>query len=268
MQVFEKRSSSRVLLFVALVSALYLTTRQYTAQAQDSDKVVFLPMTAGPTEDCNVPGAAYGTLSPAVTTDRPAAEHPDLNLAIRGWSQTTANLSLVLYGGHTDIAAPQLDALFSPQRMPQFSSAHRVNQWYWGCDCRGDPIEDWNVTLLGLATSAGEPLHVPDSGYHIGGGFEALVLYATESRLTLKYSAEDNVVQGYTIHVEGVCVEPDLLRLYRDLNAAGRQQLPALREGQSFGIATGGEMRVAVRDNGSFLDPRSQKDWWKEYAVP
>ncbi|HSL93304.1 MAG TPA: hypothetical protein VK905_01745, partial [Bacillota bacterium] len=60
-----------------------------------------------------------------VATDRPAAEHPDLNLTIRGWSPTEAGLSLVSYGGPTDDLAPQLATVFSPSRLPDFSSAHR-----------------------------------------------------------------------------------------------------------------------------------------------
>jgi hypothetical protein len=237
------------------------------AGAQDSDTFVYLPMTTNPVSDCNVPGVSYDSLAPTETTDRPAAQHPDLNLAIRGWSPTTAPLTLVLYGGPTDPGAPQLDTLFAPNRLPKFSSAYQVNHWLWSCNCRGGPITDWDVTLLGMTTSPGEALHLPDSGYDIGGGHDALVLYATENRMTLKYSAEDNVVRGYTIHLEGVCVAPDLLRLYRQLNTAGRQRLPALRGGQPFGRAPSNEIRAAVRDNGTFLDPRSQKDWWKDYPL-
>ena len=94
------------------------------------------------------------------------------------------------YGGATDEAAPQFDGFYTPHRLPRFTSAYRVNHWYWDCDCRGGPITDWDVTLLGLATRPGQRLHLPDSGYDIGGGYEALVLYATQNRLTLKYSAE------------------------------------------------------------------------------
>ena len=88
------------------------------------------------------------------------------------------------------------------------------------------------------------------------------MLYASETRLTLKYTREDNVVQGYTVHLENVCPEPSLLALYRQLNSQGRGRLPALRGGQALGRANGGEIRAAVRDSGTFMDPRSRKDWW------
>jgi hypothetical protein len=79
----------------------------------------------------------------------------------------------------------------------------------------------------------------------------------------LKYTGEDNVVHGYTLHLEEICVDPDLLALYQFWNTAGREQLPALAAGQSFAVALEGEIRVAIRDTGAFLDPRSEKDWWK-----
>jgi hypothetical protein len=119
------------------------------------------------------------------------------------------------------------------------------------------------VTLAELATTPGEPLRVPDSGYSIGSGYEALVLYAAPDRITLKYTRTDNVVHGYTLHLEGLCVDPTLLDLYRSWNAAGRGQLPALQSGQALGRAAGNTVGVAIRDSGAFMDPRSRKDWWR-----
>jgi hypothetical protein len=111
--------------------------------------------------------------------------------------------------------------------------------------------------------TSGETIHVPYSGYTIGGGYEVLVLYATSNRITLKYTREDHVIWGYTLHVENICVEPRLLALYQSLNDAGRGHLPALRAGQAFGHALGNEIWVVIRDNGAFMDPRSRKDWWQ-----
>jgi hypothetical protein len=50
------------------------------------------------------------------------------------------------------------------------------------------------------------------------------VLYADDSSVTLKYTGEDDVVYGYTIHVVGVCVEPSLLALDQSDDAAGRAE--------------------------------------------
>jgi hypothetical protein len=61
-----------------------------------------------------------------------------------------------------------------------------------------------------------------------------------------------------------LCVEPRLLALYEEDNAAGRSRLPGLVEYQALGRARGAEVQVAIRDNGTFMDPRSHKDWWRD----
>jgi len=211
-----------------------------------------------------IPGESYGTL-PVVgpPTDRPAAQHGDINLALRGYSRTTAKLGLIDMGGPTDNRAPQLVGLFADKRTPAFSSVYHTNNWDWGSNSRGGPVTDFEVTVAGFAAKPGETIHVPDSGYSIGSGYAVLVLYAEANRITLKYTGEDNVVKGYTLHVEGIGVEPRLLALYQQLNAAGRRQLPALRAGQAFGRARGNEVQVGIRDTGRFMDPRVRKDWWR-----
>lgn len=260
-------SPPAVTIYLLLLSLLAMTLPGRAAPtAQQQDGVIFLPAIMDE-QSCAVPGVAYGTLPVAgPPTDRPAAQHPDINLAIRGYTPTTAALRLVEYGGEGDALAPQLDTLFGDRRVPTFTSAFRVYKWDWDCNCRGEPNDNWPVTLLGMGVAPGEVIRTPDSGYDIGGGHDVLVLYAAPGRLTLKYTREDNVVSGYTIHLENVCVEPRLLSLYRAANAAGRDQLPALRGGQPLGRALGGEIMAAVRDTGTFLDPRSRKDWWKAHG--
>lgn len=153
--------------------------------------------------------------------------------------------------------------------------------WNWACNCRGNPITNPPVTLAGFAVAPGEVIRVPSSGYTIGTellappggvsieenalgeGYEVLVLYASTERVTLKYTREDNVVIGYTLHIENICVEPNLLSLYQYWNNRGRGNLPALRAGQGVGRARSAEIQVAIRDCGSFMDPRSRKDWWQ-----
>ena len=211
-----------------------------------------------------IPGQNYGTL-PIVgpPADRPAAQHGDLNLALRGYTPTGGQLGLIDLGGPTDNRAPQLVGLFADKRTPGFSGVYRVNNWDWGRNARGGPITDFEVTLLGMEVEAGETIHVPSAGYDIGQGYQVLLLYADQERLTLKYTGEDTVATGYTVHVEGVCTEPSLLSLYQQMNSTGRRQLPALRAGQPFGRARSTEIEVAIRDTGRFMDPRVRKDWWR-----
>ncbi len=200
-------------------------------------------------------------------SDRPAAQHADLNLALRGYLPTVADLTLVNYGGGADPAAPQLRSLFADGRIPALVAAYRVYDWDWSCGaagCRGPVLTSPLVTLLGMATTPGEPIRIPSRSPEIyGGGYRALVLFADDRRITLKYTREDNVVAGYTVHVENVCVDRNLLALYRTADSQGRHTLPGLRNGQALGVAAGGAIAVAVRDGGTFMDPRSRKDWWQ-----
>jgi len=225
----------------------------------------FLPLIAGQLASCApIPGVQYSTLDvDGPPTDRPAEQHADLNLALRGYDATDAYRGLVDYGGNDDPKAPQLDSLFAEPRVPTFAGVYQVYDWSWDCNCRGELLTQYEVTLAGMAVAPGEVLSLPDSGYNISSGYEALVLYASEERITLKYTREDNVVRGYTLHIENVCVEPGLLVLYREMNEAGRVRLPALRTLQPFGRALGSEIGVAIRDAGTFMDPRSRRDWWQ-----
>jgi len=225
---------------------------------------VYLPLIAR-AEVCQpIPGESYGDLPVnGDPTNPPAEEHPDLNLALRGCEITDAHKGLVDYGGGSDPNAPQLPGLFADNRTATFSAVYQVYGWDWEHNRRGALVTDPEVTLAGLATTPGETLHVPRSGYSIGGGYEVLVLYATPERITLKYTPDDHVIWGYTLHVENICVEPSLLALYQAWNEAGRGHLPALRAGQAFGRARGSEIGVVIRDNGAFMDPRSRKDWWQ-----
>lgn len=234
--------------------------------------VIYLPVISKNSSDpcVPIPGEGYGTVTVnPPPTGRPADQHPDLNLALRGYAPTNQDKGLVDYGGTGDPSAPQLAGLFADNRVPvPFSTVYQVYDWDWPNNRRGNLLTDWPVTLVDMAVRPGEIIHVPNSGYPISrpmlpSGYSVLVLYATTERITLKYTREDNVISGYTLHVENICVEPNLLSLYQTWNAAGRSQLPALGAGQGFGRAKGGEIGVAIRDTGSFMDPRSRKDWWQ-----
>ena len=198
--------------------------------------------------------------------DHPHDQHGDLNLSLRGYTPVDAASSLVDINGPTDGDAPQIGAMLlgSPA---QIATVYQVNQWNWACGdhgCRdGSPV-GVEVSLIGLRTELGTPVSVPSRQAQIyGGGYVALVLYAEETRLTLVYTREDSVANGYTVHLENICVDPSLLALYRTAHQAGRGSLPAIRNGEIVGVAAGNEVGVAVRDRGAFGDPRSRKDWWR-----
>ena len=200
---------------------------------------------------------------------RPAEASGDINLALRGYIQTAEFSGLINVGGPTDSDAPQLAGIFNHQRMPTFSAVYQVHDWDWACDvdgCRGAPIALPAVTLAALAASPGEALFIPTRNAEVyGGGYRAMVLYAAANRLTLTYTRRDTAADGYVVHLEEIHVDSALLSRYREANAAGRQQLPALRNGEQLGTAAGAAVKVVIRDTGSFMDPRSRKDWWRGF---
>jgi hypothetical protein len=219
-------------------------------------------------ETCQSTGAIYQAMEiPNWSPTPPAEFHPDLNLALRSYQlKKDAALELIDIGGDTDPGAPQLAGLFAVPHAPNLAAAYQVYNWDWDCNCRGAPIDDVEVTLAELVATPGETVHVPDSGYKIGRGKQALVLYASANRLTLKYTLEDNVIYGYTLHLEDICVDQNLLALYQALNSAGRHQLPALGARQAVGrVYSSGRVKMVIRDTGAFMDPRSRKDWWRGY---
>lgn len=212
-----------------------------------------------------IAGVTYGSLSTngAVTTTPAPAVHGDINVKMRGWEPTSATANFVDYGGATDLMAPRLNTIYQDNHVPSsFVQSHRVHEWNWANNTPGGPIQDWDVTMLEFPATPGEVLEVPDSAYDIGEGKDVRVLYADEDSLTLKYTREDNVVSGYTVHMVGICVEPALKALYDNLHAAGRMELPALAGNQPVGRAKTNSFLVVIRDTGAFMDPRSKKDWW------
>jgi hypothetical protein len=230
---------------------------------------VFLPLVVKPIDVCAAITTTNYNVIPAQPppTDRPAHLHADLNLGLRGYTDTTNTLGLVDYSGDSDAGAPQLPGLFVDNRVPTFTAVAKVYNWDYADPPPGRPTTPINnppVTLAWMQTAPGEIIQLPNRPDEIyGGGYKALVLYATTDRLTLKYTRDDNVISGYTLHLENVCTEPNLLALYEQQNNAGRGNLPALTGLQPLGRSRGVSIGVAIQDNGAWLDPRSRKDWWQ-----
>lgn len=223
------------------------------------------PVPLEPGNPACITGESYTTIPPVGEVDRrPAATNPEMNLSIRSYAWVDGFRQMVGIGGDTDVHAPQFNTLFADKRITQeFPAVYRAHEWDYNCNCRGGLIGFPEVTVLGISTRPGEALYTPSRTQgDIGGGYAAMVLYASPTSLTLKYTREDNMLMGYGLHLDGICVDPALLELYRQLDREGRSTLPVLRGGQAIGFATGGELRLAVRDTGQFMDPRSQKDWW------
>jgi hypothetical protein len=187
---------------------------------------------------------------------RPAEEHGDLNLKLREPQPSQADPSLVeISGAGIDSNAPRLSDVFEPD----FVATYTIHNWDWGCNCKGDLIEDDQVVLVGIKTTPGEPVFIPTKEQDVHGGqFYAVVLYASEDSLTFIYDNVGNVTTGYTIHYQGLRTDPNLLALYQQSEGS---ELPGLTLDTPVGTATD-ELIVAIRDKGTFMDARSEKDWW------
>lgn len=202
--------------------------------------------------------------------DKPAEQHPEINLALRGYIKINGEPKLVHYGGDTDPRALKINSLFANARKPSIINTYCVYGWDNATNTRsgqtecGNPPVKWPVTLIGLASTPGETLVIPPSGWLIdeSRGLELMLLYADQNRVTFTNSTGDNWTDGYTLHIEDICVDPNLIAAYQRENTNGRASLPALRTGQIFGVAKINEVKVAIRDSGVFMDPRSDKDWW------
>jgi len=216
---------------------------------------------------------------------RPASNHADKNIELRGYQPNpdpNLVLDLVDYGLNDPTPPPQFATLFSPNRVPAFIEVYQVRGWNWAPSpepgSRGDPISNPPITALGLAVTPGEELHVPHSGYDIGGGMEVILLYADEDTVALRYGREDSAgAQGFTVHIDNICTDRNLLALYASLDSPSGPRyvykpphqrpyaypLPNLATGQPLGTALDSEVIVAIVDTGRFWDPRSCDDWWQ-----
>ncbi|OGR10777.1 MAG: hypothetical protein A3K53_04240 [Deltaproteobacteria bacterium RIFOXYB2_FULL_66_7] len=177
---------------------------------------------------------------------------------------------LIDYPGETDPQAmpPNLSTIFNPSREPTIVGLFQIGV-YQGLShgLEGGPAglpEAWGtVHLIAFATTPGEVLHAPRSGYTLAPDTGTIVVYADKDFLTLHYTPEDSIVRGYVFHLFEVCVDENLLASYHELDRSGRELLPGLGHNQPLGRAAGNRIIVGIRDSGSFMDPRAIRGWWR-----
>jgi hypothetical protein len=219
-------------------------------------------------------GQTYSAISVDLENSKPpspsAGEDPGFNINLLDFQPRPHERYWLNVGG-TDPAAPQFAYVYSNPHRPGISEAYQI---YNG----GGPDGYNPVTALGLPAAVGQVIHVPERfGPQVvidpQVPYKALVLYASEQSITLKYGREDGLAGGYdenghptvgayVAFIDGICVEPNLLALYHQMEAGGRLSLPALHGHQPVGRATGSEIRIALRDTGTWMDPRWLGDWW------
>lgn len=188
----------------------------------------------------------------------------DINLDLSGWEAVPGDPADDQFDFEhpIDPNAPQLSTLIAELCDPEITSVNMIS----GTDRPPMPdIPPDYANLICLATPAGAPVLVPNSGYDMGGGCEAAVLYATSNSIVLKYTPDDNIVSGYTVYINNFQVDPGLLAYYNEQQGSG--SAPCLSGGERIGVSSG-ETCVAIRDTGMFMDPRWQ-EWWNQCpAIP
>lgn len=200
--------------------------------------------------NCN-PAAGY-------THDCPANQNPEYNIGLYEKEKVAADLQLFNQAHPTDPRAPQLTGLIYNTPYPQIVGAYKLNPIK-----NFDSPSSWEpVNGIGLGTNPGQIIQLPTSGYDIGNGYQAIIIYADSNNLGIKYTAEDNIVNGYTLYLEGVNVNPQLVSLYNQANLAGRKNLPAIDAQSVLGTASGSEVIAYMRDTGAFMNPFWFNDWW------
>lgn len=254
----------------ALPTPIFITPAPFAEQDADHTP------SSGSRDGCPVVSTQSYTLIPMTDVDlsHPAPIHADLNLAQRGYVAVALPPSFTDINGPVDGDAPQLASLFVNRQPIHFAALYQVHDWDWGCGahgCRQTPLSAPEATLLGLQTETGAPLRVPARQADIyrdsnGEEYVAVALYAEANRLTLGYTRDGSVAHGYVVHLEEICVDPMLVQRYHAADRNGRRELPALRHEQHLGVARSQEVRLAIRDRGAFLDPRSRKDWWRGFG--
>lgn len=243
------------------------------------------PPTSSNTYDVILREASYIGAQLYNPADPAPNNHPDLNLAIRGFMPYAA-VAAISGGSPRRPLPPQFTTMFLPVRKGPIVSTYRVYDWNWITRSKGLLLTNPEVTMVGIAATPGDAIYVPLSDYHIGENvpseadvknpYLASVLYVDQNKLTITYTRDDSAARGFVLHFEDICVDPNLVDAYRinGLNSiTNRGYMIALRSWRNMyasqditsppiGKARTGEVKISIRSEGTFLDPRWQ-DWWQ-----
>lgn len=157
-----------------------------------------------------------------------------------------------------------------------------LNVAYGGSVPRGEDTQiKGDAPVLQIPTDPGADVRMPQTGYDIGEGNEAMVVFAANDRITLHIGRHEYFVGrtngcggrpcsgGYWIYIKDICVDAKILGAYNSVKgqqeSAGADknpiQLPMVRAGQVLGKATGQSIIVGVRDNGPFISTFKPVYW-------
>jgi hypothetical protein len=196
-------------------------------------------------------------------------ESAELNLRHRGFGLVNESPVLISREGNTygldNLMPPQISTLFNGP-IPTIVKTYIVYAWDFRNKKSLAPqsaTPNFKVHLIGLNANPGQRLYGLRAGRKINSNGDVfMVLYASQKDITFTHSASDPLMGGYLFYFIDICVDPNLLRKYQESQASGRRTLPVVSPGQVFGYASNTDIKVAVRDTMSFMDPRYKEDWW------
>ena len=137
-----------------------------------------------------------------------------------------------------------------------------------------DTLVKGKALALKVPIAPNDPVKMPSTQYDIGGGKEAMVVFAAADRITLHIGRHEYFVGsggnncnggpcsgGYWIYIRGICVDQKIQDAYNSAKAAQESAganktpitLPEIFPGQTLGLASGNSVEVIVRDNGELI---------------
>ncbi|NMC35874.1 hypothetical protein GYA49_02400 [Candidatus Beckwithbacteria bacterium] len=187
---------------------------------------------------------------------------------------TNASLSLYDHPGTSeghplDSQAPQLTGLLEGNTSPSVTSVYQttpITGVDYDSSWANNRLPGVGATVAGFSSQSGQSVQVPPSGYDIGEGRTATILYYDNNSVTINYGNVGEFQTGYTIHISGIQANSELLASYQQAVAEGK--LLAVSAFQELGTALSSEVLVAIRDTGALMDPRWLGDWWQYVYDP
>ena len=149
-------------------------------------------------------------------------------------------------------------------------------------DQGADTLVKGSAPALKVPVEAGDSIMMPDTGYSIGGGMEAMVVFADSDKITLHIGRHEYFVGsgqnncnggtcsgGYWIYLKGLCVDQQIVNKYNEVKGAQESaganedpiMLPMIEANRVIGKASGSTIDVLVRDNGPLISIHRPVYW-------
>ncbi len=145
-----------------------------------------------------------------------------------------------------------------------------------------------DAPAIEVPSKSGWPVCVPTTEYDVGGGYEAMVVAAESTRITLHIGIHEYMVGqdptlggcppgelckgGYWLYISGINVDSDILAAYNlkkgvqqgaslAQEISTRIELPIVKPGRRLGTSQGDGVTVLLRDSGPIINANKNFMW-------